>query len=275
MRLPVVLLVVCSVFARGDVSAQTIRDLVGTNVSVRVIAVSDGDTVDAIPVGEQRAIRLRLEGIDAPERGEPFSQEARNAARLLLFGQTVRVEGRDVDRYGRLVARIRVAGKDVSSELVRAGLACRYREYASDPVLAKAEADARAAGRGFWARGAAKPRCVTTQAQTRRGGGNAANFTSVGDGVPRQHHQSGVSRSVLPHLQLPRLHAHFWYGSRGASSGIPARRGLPSPAVDLALVEEDDLHPAGARRALHVDEAVLLFPDDDDLVASRERRDIL
>lgn len=175
VRLPIVLLVVFSAFARGDVSAQTIRDLIGTNFNVRVIAVGDGDTVDAIPVGEQRAIRLRLEGIDAPERGEPFSQEARNAARLLLFGQTVRVEGRDVDRYGRLVARIRVAGKDVSSEFVRAGLACRYREYSSDPVLAKAEADARAAGRGFWARGAAKPRCVTTQAQTRRGGGNAAN----------------------------------------------------------------------------------------------------
>jgi hypothetical protein len=79
---------------------------------------------------------------------------------VLLFDQTIRAEGRDLDRYGRLVARIRVSGKDSSLELLRAGLACHYTDYSSDPVLAKAEADARAAARGFWAASAPKPRCA-------------------------------------------------------------------------------------------------------------------
>ena len=158
----------------GDASAQTIRDLVGVDRQFRVIAVIDGDTVDAIPAGEKRAIRLRIEGIDTPERGEPFSQQARNFTRGLLFDQTVRAEGRDVDRYGRLVARVRVAGRDTSVEILRAGLACHYTAFSSDAVLARAEADARAAGRGFWARDAAKPRCVKATQAGARPASNAA-----------------------------------------------------------------------------------------------------
>lgn len=50
---------------------------------------------------------------------------------------------------------------DLSEALARAGLACHYRRYSDDPALERAEGEARAAGRGFWARGASQPRCVT------------------------------------------------------------------------------------------------------------------
>lgn len=140
-------------------SAQ-LRDLVGATFDARVVSVIDGDTVDAVPAGEQRAIRIRLEGIDAPERGEAFSDRARTFARVLLFDQPVEIEGRDVDRYGRLVARVVAGGKDASLELVKAGLACHYTYYSSDPLLARAQADARLAGQGFWAADASRPRCT-------------------------------------------------------------------------------------------------------------------
>ena len=181
-----------AVLTCGDASAQTIRDLVGADLQFRVIAVIDGDTVDAIPVGEKRAIRLRIEGIDTPERGEPFSQQARSFTRVLLSGQTVRAEGRDVDRYGRLVARIRVAGKDASVELLRAGMACHYTAFSSDAVLARAEADARIGGRGFWARDAAKPRCATATRVGARPTVNAASGSPLARSVFRGNTDSHV-----------------------------------------------------------------------------------
>ncbi len=121
---------------------------------------------------------MRLEGIDAPERGEPFSSAATRWARVLLFDQVARVEGRDVDAYGRLVARVTVHGRDASVELIRAGLACHFTRYSSDAALARAEAEARQAGRGFWATGAARPRCATASREAVHSGkdGNAAVF---------------------------------------------------------------------------------------------------
>jgi hypothetical protein len=56
---------------------------------------------------------------------------------------------------------VSVHGEDASLELVRAGLACHYTKYSSDQVLARAEADARRDGKGFWATGAQRPRCST------------------------------------------------------------------------------------------------------------------
>jgi endonuclease YncB( thermonuclease family) len=163
MRQVLALFIAVSSLQTGADKTPTIRNLVGTSFDITVTAVADGDTVDALPRGEQRALRVRLHGIDAPEQGEPFSQQARVFTRTLLFDRKARAEGRDVDRYGRLVARLLIDGKDASIELVRAGLACHYTAYSSDPLLAKAQVEARANARGFWARGAPKPRCVVRE----------------------------------------------------------------------------------------------------------------
>jgi micrococcal nuclease len=149
--------------AQGSASTPR-RDLVGRTFDARVVRVADGDTVDAVPAGELRPIRIRLQGVDAPELGEVFSNEAQVFLRTLVFDQRVRVEGRDVDRYGRLVARINVSGKDASVELLRVGLACQA--YARDTALATEEAQARKSGRGFWAATAKKPACVARQTST-------------------------------------------------------------------------------------------------------------
>ena len=158
--------------------AQPLRDLVGKTFPATVVGVVDGDTIDVLRPGTRQNVRIRLDGIDCPESGEPFSRQALNLTRVLAFDQAVIVEGKDVDRYGRLVARIKLGSKDVSVELVSAGLACHYRKYSSDPVLARAEADATSSGRGFWAAGARQPACVAREA------GNAAKhqIASATDG---------------------------------------------------------------------------------------------
>jgi micrococcal nuclease len=143
-----------------------VHGLVGTHFEARVTRIADGDTVELIPVGQTRPIRIRFEGVDAPEVGEVFSRESTALVRALLLDQRVGVDGHDVDRYGRLVARVSAGGKDASLELIKAGLACQ--RFAADAGLAAAEARAKAAGAGFWAAAATKPQCVALAAGARR-----------------------------------------------------------------------------------------------------------
>lgn len=117
--------------------------------SGKVVGVADGDTVSVLRDG--RAVRVRLEGIDCPEKGQDFSQRAKQFTSDLTFGKEVTVDVRDLDRYGRLVARVFVGGEDVSVALVEAGLAWHFTKYSRDPELARAELAGRMAKRGLWA----------------------------------------------------------------------------------------------------------------------------
>ena len=162
MRAAVIAVILCGVFTSplyAQRRAELMR-LVNRTVSGTVTSVTDGDSVRIRLDGTSHTIPVRLEGIDAPETGEPFSNPARNAARVLMFDKNVQVMARDVDNYDRLVARVIVAGKDASLELLQAGLACHFTRFENDSVLAKGQLDARKAGKGFWAAGTEKPRCV-------------------------------------------------------------------------------------------------------------------
>ena len=113
--------------------------------------VIDGDTI------EVAGSRIRLFGIDAPERGQGCQAESKlwtggDLARLMLedkiSGRSVVCEEKDQDRYGRIVAVCRSAGEDLNAWMVSRGWALAYRRYAQDYV--DEEADAKAARRGVW-----------------------------------------------------------------------------------------------------------------------------
>jgi endonuclease YncB( thermonuclease family) len=89
-----------------------------------VMHVADGDTLDITANGQ--AYTIRLDGIDAPERGQAFGQQARHHLRVLAFSQPATALVQNRDRYGRTVARVIVAGRDLSEEMVKAGLAWHY-----------------------------------------------------------------------------------------------------------------------------------------------------
>ena len=146
------------------VGAERPADLVNRHVRAQVVGVVDGDTVDVV-IAPARRVRVRLHGVDAPERREPFSQQARNFTRVFMLDREVNVMGRDVDRYDRLVARILVDGRDASEAILSAGLACHSRRYSDDAALEAAEQRARAAALGFWARGTPQPACVAREAE--------------------------------------------------------------------------------------------------------------
>ena len=115
----------------------------------KVVGVVDGDTIDVLAGRTQ--IKVRIEGIDCPELGQPYGRVARSFASDRVFGRRVEVLPKKTDQYGRLVARIHVGGEDVGLALLKAGLAWHYTAYSQDPEYASAERAARAARRGLWA----------------------------------------------------------------------------------------------------------------------------
>jgi len=114
-----------------------------------VVGVTDGDTITVLR--DRQQTRIRLDGIDCPEGGQAFSARAKQLTSALVFGREVTIEPRDLDRYGRTVARVYVDGRDVSLELLKAGFAWHFKRYSADPILAQAEIDARNAKSGLWA----------------------------------------------------------------------------------------------------------------------------
>ena len=123
---------ICSWFALVCALALPVaaQDITGT------LRVVDGDTID---VG---ATRIRLHGIDAPERAQPCTTLAgqnwacgdwvTRQVTDLYQGTQARCQPLDKDRYGRIVARCFVAERDIGREMVAQGLAYAYRKYSND-----------------------------------------------------------------------------------------------------------------------------------------------
>lgn len=129
----------------GTLSGCLPRD----SFEARCVKVYDGDTIEVM-AGGPKSLRVRLHAIDAPEKGQPFSNVARKRTRELTEGKRVRVEVRDQDQYDRLVARIYVDGIDLSEQLIREGLAWHYTRYSSEIALGQAQREARRTHRGLW-----------------------------------------------------------------------------------------------------------------------------
>src|SRR5215218_1321352 len=104
----------------------------------RVVGIGDGDTLTLL-TGTREEVRVRLAGIDTPERGQPFGDRARRALSDVAFGRQVRVVVADTDRYGRTVGRVFAGGLDVNADLVRSGAAWVFRRYSDDPELLRLE----------------------------------------------------------------------------------------------------------------------------------------
>jgi endonuclease YncB( thermonuclease family) len=117
-----------------------------------VVGITDGDTL-TILTSNRVPMKIRLAGIDAPETGQDHGSAAKQLASDLAFGKEVTVEPRSTDRSGRTVAEVVLPdGRSLNREMVRAGMAWWYRQYApNDEELAALEAEGRAARRGLWA----------------------------------------------------------------------------------------------------------------------------
>lgn len=118
--------------------------------SGKVIRVSDGDTIRVQTTTEE--LKIRLFGIDCPEKDQPYGKEAQQRVYQLAFGKNVKVVQKSKDRYGRVVAEIMLPnGQNLNELLVKEGLAWHYTQYSNSLILAKLQREAKQQRRGLWA----------------------------------------------------------------------------------------------------------------------------
>jgi micrococcal nuclease len=122
----------------------------GTSMtSGRVVGVHDGDTLTLL-TPRKKEVKVRLEGIDAPEIGQAFGNNSKRSLSDLVFGKTVKIVVSTTDDYGRKIANVYVDDLWVNLALVEKGMAWQYAHYSHDQKLNQAEIHARAEHIGLW-----------------------------------------------------------------------------------------------------------------------------
>ncbi|WP_149277659.1 thermonuclease family protein [Pareuzebyella sediminis] len=115
----------------------------------KVIKIADGDTFTLI-FENNFEVRVRLDGIDCPEKKQAFSNNAKLTLSDLIFGKMVRVKYEDKDRYGRVLGEVFEGDVNVNQEMVRRGYAWHFKRYSDDPILSELELEAKENKVGLW-----------------------------------------------------------------------------------------------------------------------------
>ena len=123
----------------------------GGTLEGKVIKIVDGDTYDLL-TSTKTVYRIRMNGIDAPEKGQAYGQKAKDYLGKLCMNQTIRIQWYSKDRNGRYIADGYLKdGHSLSMEMIKAGFAWHFKKYSKDEVLDKAEIKAREEKLGLWA----------------------------------------------------------------------------------------------------------------------------
>lgn len=117
--------------------------------TAKVIAVLDGDTV--LIKRAKGLVKIRLVGIDAPEKAQTFGETSKHSLYDMVMGKQVTIKSRAIDQYGRMVASINVNGLDVNAEQIRRGMAWENSNFHSDKALLALQEEAKQEPRGLWA----------------------------------------------------------------------------------------------------------------------------
>jgi endonuclease YncB( thermonuclease family) len=136
-------------------SALTTAANAGT-LTGRVVGIADGDTLTLLDAANTQH-KIRLSGIDSPEKGQPFGQVCKQSLSDLAYDRVVAIESSKLDRYGRAIGKVLVNGEDANLEQVRRGCGWHYKKYQNEQSLddrliySKAEDSARVSKVGLWA----------------------------------------------------------------------------------------------------------------------------
>lgn len=120
------------------------------DLSGKVIRILDGDTIDVLIADD--SIRIRLSGIDAPEKKQPFGQRSKKSLTELVSYKNVKIVQAGKDHYGRVLGVVFLDDWNINQEQVRRGMAWAYR-YRGQPIdqsMASLETEAKIALRGLW-----------------------------------------------------------------------------------------------------------------------------
>ena len=111
--------------------------------------VIDGDSLEVSHA--DRALTIRLHGVDAPEISQPYGRIAMVAVFRQVFGKIVRIESHGLDSHGRTIGKVYLPDDTLlNEEMVRLGLAWSYCKYSHDEGFRQLELEAREAKLGLW-----------------------------------------------------------------------------------------------------------------------------
>ncbi|WP_207420525.1 thermonuclease family protein [Desertivirga brevis] len=120
------------------------------SITGRVVSIADGDTF-TILTNNKKQVKIRLYGVDCPEKKQDFGTKAQQFTSKLCFGKTVIVQVKNNDRYGRKIAIVNLPdGKILNKELLIAGMAWHYKQYDKSREYAELELKARGKRVGIW-----------------------------------------------------------------------------------------------------------------------------
>ena len=121
----------------------------------KVVSIADGDTITVLDANNKQH-KIRLQGIDAPEKSQAFGQKSKQFLHQLVNKKQVTVEFEKKDKYGRTVGKVLLNGADICLEQIKLGMAWHYKQYASEQSIsdretyAQAELDSRTQTIGLW-----------------------------------------------------------------------------------------------------------------------------
>lgn len=117
----------------------------------KVVGISDGDTIKVLRDREE--VKIRLHGIDTPEKKQAFGTKAKDFTANMVAGKVVDIQETDTDRYGRTVAIVTVNGKNLNESIVASGFAWVYRKYCKQSFCedwSRLETNAKDRKLGLW-----------------------------------------------------------------------------------------------------------------------------
>lgn len=115
----------------------------------KVTAVKDGDTIEMLVNG--KPIRIRLFGVDAPEKGQAFGEKAKQFTSGLCFGKVVKAVQKSKDQYRRVVAEVFLPdNSSLNYRLLQAGFVWHYKNFSKNEIWAAAEIKAKKDKLGLW-----------------------------------------------------------------------------------------------------------------------------
>lgn len=118
--------------------------------------VKDGDSFSVLV--KDRTIEIRLEGVDCPEKGQPYAKESRAYSREMIEGKEIQFEIKGTDKFKRKIAVVYLTdGRCMNEELLKSGLAWHFTKYSKDEDYAELEKSARNQKRGLWSDGSPMP----------------------------------------------------------------------------------------------------------------------
>ncbi len=121
------LLLIFVLFLSNIVNAKTIEGL--------VVGVADGDTITVLDQ-QKNTYKIRLQGIDAPEKKQAFGEKSKQSLHDLVHGKQVRIEYDKEDKYGRIVGKITLDDLDICLQQLVLGMAWHYKKYQNEQSVA-------------------------------------------------------------------------------------------------------------------------------------------